>query len=75
MDRCQCKNSSNNLKSNMVTSEPSDHTTGRLDHLNPEEAEQNDFKCNFMRMMDSFKEEMTNSLKEMEEKKDTRFAK
>ena len=52
----------------MVTPEPSGHTTGRLDHPNPEEAEENDFKCNFMKMMETFEEEMKNSLKEMENK-------
>ena len=35
----QCKNSFNNLKSNMVTPEPSSHTAGRLKHSNQEEAE------------------------------------
>ena len=43
----------------MVTPEPSGHTTRRLDHPNPGEIEENDFKCNFM----AFKEEMKNSLK------------
>ena len=49
----------------MVTPEPSE---GRLDHPNPEKAEENDIKCNFMKMMEAFKEEMKNSLKEIEEK-------
>ena len=52
----------------MVIPEPSDHTTGRFDHPNPEKAEENNFKSNFMRMMGTFKEEMKNFLKEMEEK-------
>ena len=52
----------------MVTPEPSGHTTGRLDHPNPE-VEENNFKCNFMKMMKTFKEEAKNSLKEMEGKK------
>ena len=52
----------------MVTPESSGHTTGRLDHPNPEEAEENDFKCNFMRMMETFKEERKFFLKELEEK-------
>ena len=50
----------------MVTPEPRDHTTGRLDHSNPEEVEESDFKHNFLKMMETFKEEMKNSLKEME---------
>ena len=42
----------------MVTPKPSGHTTGRLDHPNPGEAEENNFKCNFMSMMETFREEM-----------------
>ena len=42
----------------MVTPEPSGYTPGRLDHSNPEETEENDFKHNFMRMMEPFKEEI-----------------
>ena len=75
MGMCQFKKSFNNLKSNMVTPGPntvtpeaSGHTTGRLDHPNPEEVKENDFKCNFMRMMETFNKKMKNSLKEMEEK-------
>ena len=52
----------------MVTPEPSGHSTGRLDHPNPEETEGNNFKCNFMRMMDTFIEEIKNSLKDREER-------
>ena len=52
----------------MVTPESRGHTTGRLDHLNPEDVEENDFKCNFMKMMETFKEGVKNCLKEMEEK-------
>ena len=50
----------------MVTPEPSGHTTGRLGQPNPEEAEEKDFKCNFMRVMEPFKEKMKNSLIEIE---------
>ena len=39
-----------------------------LDHSNSEEAEENDLNYNFMKMMKAFKEEIKNSLKEMEEK-------
>ena len=55
-------------KSNMVIPEPSWHTTRWLDQPNPEEVEDNDTKINFMKMMETFKEEVKNSLKEMEEK-------
>ena len=52
----------------MVTPGSIGHTTGKLDHPKPEEAEENDFKCNFMMIMETFKEEMKISFKEMEEK-------
>ena len=39
----------------MVTQKLSGHTTGRLDHPNPEDVEENDFKCNFMKMMETLK--------------------
>ena len=46
----------------MVTPEHNGHTIGRLDHPNSEEAEVNNFRHNFMGMMETFKEEMKNSL-------------
>ena len=52
----------------MVQPEPNRCTTGRLDHPNPEDIEENDFKGYLMKMMETFKEEVKNSLKEMEEK-------
>ena len=52
----------------MVIPEPSGHIAGRLHNPNPEEAEENDFKCNFMKMKEMFKEEIKSSLKEMVEK-------
>ena len=39
----------------MVTPEPNHYIIERLDHPNPEEAEENDFKCNFMRTLETFK--------------------
>ena len=52
----------------MAPPEPSGPTTGRPEHPNPEEAEENNLKYNFMKMIETLKEEMKNSLKEMEEK-------
>ena len=46
----------------MLTPEPSRHKTGRFDHPNPEEVEENDFKLSFMKMIETFKEKMKNSL-------------
>ena len=43
---------------------------GRLDHPNSEETEKNGFIYNFMRMIVTLKEEVKNSLKEIEEKID-----
>ena len=52
----------------MVTLEPNGHTTGRLVHPNPEEAEENDFKYNFMKIMETFKQEMKTPLKKEKKK-------
>ena len=52
----------------MAMPEPSGPTTGRPEHPNPEEAEENDLKYNFMKMIATLKGEMKNSLKEMEKK-------
>lgn len=49
----------------MVPPEPSGHTTGKCKYPNRGDAEEIDFKCNFMRMMKTFKEEVKNSLTEM----------
>ena len=69
MGRCQCKNSFNNLKSNKIAPEPSGHTTGKPDHPNPEEAEENNIKYHFLKTIETLKEEKRNSLKEIEKKK------
>ena len=45
-----------------------DPTTARLEQPNIDEVEENDLKNNFRRMFETLKEEMRNSLKEMEEK-------
>ena len=58
MKRHQFRNSFNKLKCKLVTPEPNGHTTGRPDHPNPEEVEENDLKNNFMKMIETFKEEM-----------------
>ena len=52
------------LKANMVPPEPSRHTTGRLGHPNPEDIEEIDFKCYLIKMMETGKEEVKNSIKE-----------
>lgn len=63
---CQCKNSTNILQNNIVPPEMRGHTTGRLDHAVPEDIKGNNFKCYLMKMMETLKEEMKNSLKENE---------
>ena len=73
MGRCQCKNSSNNLKNNIITPESSEHTTGRLEYPNPEEVEEIDFKHNIMKVIESLKQDVKNSLKEMDEKNNKKF--
>ena len=59
MGRRQYKNSSNNLKKNMITPEPSEHTTGRLEHPNSEEVE----KIDIMKAIKFLKQQVKNSLK------------
>ena len=51
----------------MATPKPSGPIAGRPEHPNWGEAEKNDLKYNFMKMIETFKEEMKNFLKEMEE--------
>ena len=63
MGRCQGKNSSNNLKNNMKIPDPNDPTTERLEHTNPEEVG----KSANMKEKESLKQDMNNSLKEMDE--------
>ena len=65
MGRRQGKTSSNNLKYNMKTPDPNDPTTEGLEHLNPEEVE----KSTIMKAIESLKQDMNNSLKELDEKK------
>ena len=52
----------------MATPESSGHTTGIPEHPTPADAEENNLKYNLMKMVETLKEEMKNSLKEMEEK-------
>ena len=48
----------------MKTPDPNDPTIERLDHLNPEEVE----KSAIMKAIESLKQDMNNSLKELDEK-------
>ena len=52
----------------MTPVKPKDPTTARLEQSNIDEAEENDLKNNVKRLFETLKEEMRNSLKEMEEK-------
>ena len=64
MGRRQGKTSSNNLKNNMKISDPNDPTTEGLEHSNPDEVE----KSAIMKAIESLKQDMNNSLKELDEK-------
>lgn len=61
------QNTFDNLMSNIAIPEPNGPTTRRHEHPNPQKAEENDFKYNFMKMIQALREEKKNSLKEMEE--------
>lgn len=51
------------------------NTTGRLDHPDPEDIEGKDFKCYLMKMMETLKEEVKNSLKVKELKTNKKLIK
>ena len=68
MGRHQCKNSSNNLKGNMTSTESRDHKTRRTEHPTPEEIEEIDSKWNVMKIIEELKQEVKICRKEMEEK-------
>ena len=69
MGRRQSKTSSNNLKNNMKTPDPNDPTTEVFEHSNPDEVE----KSAIMKAIESLKQDMNNSLKEMDEKYNKKF--
>ena len=52
----------------MTPLESRDSTPVRPEHPNANEAEENDLKNNFMKMIEALKEDMRKSPKEMEEK-------
>ena len=69
MGRRQGKISSNNLKNNMKTPEQKDPKIEGLEHSNPEEVE----KSAIMKAIESLKQDMNNSLKELDEKYNKKF--
>ncbi|ERE84607.1 putative transposase [Cricetulus griseus] len=68
MGRRQYKSTFNNRKINMTSPETRDPTPARPEQHNANEAEENDLKNIFMKMIEGLKEDMRKSLKEMEEK-------
>ena len=62
------KNTCNTAKSKTTPVKPKDPTSVKLEQPNVDEGDENDLKSNFRRMFETFKEEMSNFLKEMEEK-------
>ena len=68
MGRHQCKNSSNTLKNNINTPDPSDPTIKGLEHLNPDVE-----KSGIMKAIEFLKQDMNNSLKELDEKYNKKF--
>lgn len=63
MGKYQCRNTLNNLKSNVATAELSGHTTKRTKHPEPDEVEENYLKYNFKMMIETLKVEMKISIK------------
>ena len=52
----------------MITPESREHTTGRLEHHNSKVVDTISFKCNIMKVIESLKQDLKNSIKEMDEK-------
>lgn len=67
MPRSQCKNTINGIQ-NSMSPEPSSPTTSSPEYSNTAVAQGNDLKTNFMKMTEVFKEEMSKTLKESQEK-------
>ncbi|ERE71958.1 GTPase IMAP family member 3-like protein [Cricetulus griseus] len=68
MRRGQGKSTFNNRKPNMTPPETRNHTPARPEHHNADEAEENDLKNIFMKLIKDLKEDIRKSLKEMKEK-------
>lgn len=56
------------MKSNTASSEASGSATTRPEYPNTNEPEENNLKNNFLKMIETLKEDIKNSIKEVEEK-------
>lgn len=63
MGNFQYKNTLNNIKNKLTLPEHSDPTTTTPEYPNADEAEEYDFKNNFLKMIEALKQEMKYSLK------------
>ena len=63
----QCKNTVNISQGNMVPPEPSYPATGSPRHSNTVDTQENDFKLSLTKMIETLKEEMNKSFKEIQE--------
>jgi DNA anti-recombination protein RmuC len=68
MVRDKCKIISNKSQYTLTTSEPSIHTTASHKHPNTHKKHDADLKSYFMKMIETIKEDINNSLKETQEK-------
>ncbi|CAH7019633.1 AABR07072562.1 [Phodopus roborovskii] len=68
MRRQQYKKTSNNRKTSMTPPESRDSTPTRSEHPKADEAEENDLKNIFIKMIEALKDDLRKPLKEMEEK-------
>ena len=57
----------------MLTPEYSKHAPARLEHPNPEKVEEINFKRNIMKVIETLKQDVKNSLKEMDDKINKKF--
>ena len=67
MARGKCKTISNRSQYIWASSEPSSPTTASPEYTNTSENQEADLKSYFMKIRESFKEDINNSLKEIQE--------
>jgi gas vesicle protein len=73
MVRCKCKNISNRIQGYLASSESSSPSTASPGYSNTQEKQDSDLKSHLMMMIKDFKEDINNSLKELQENTGTQI--
>jgi hypothetical protein len=66
--KAKCKSISNKSQCNLASSEPSSSTIGSPEYHNTPGEQDSDLKSHLMKMLEAFKEDVKNSLKEIQGK-------